>query len=121
LKAISIAGVVLLLAATRGALALTGAELAGNWIVSWQPDNTRNALYLSERNGRLAGTYLNDERASCSVTGNIRSLDRRISLQIVCPKWDIRMNGVAAPDGRTVTGSYEAYIEVAGKFSMVRR
>ncbi len=46
---------------------------------------------------------------------------RRVALTIRCPRWDIRMEGIAAADGRTVSGTYQAYVGATGTFTMVKR
>jgi len=107
----------LFLAMTAGQ---TGAaELAGRWLIRWD-DNPKNenALSLSARNDRLTGTYINDSKNSCTVTGNINVRTQEFALTIVCPAWDIRMHGSGAGDGRSAAGSYQAYVNSRGKFTM---
>ena len=102
-------------------LAEAGADdLAGRWIVVWS-NTSRNAMTLANKNGRLSGTYENDDKDSCSLTGNLLASNQHVALQIVCPKWDIRMQGIAAKDGKTIRGSYQAYVDGVGKFVMTRQ
>ena len=42
----------------------------------------------------------------------------QVAFQIVGPQWNIRMQGVAAPNGHTISGNYQAYIDSAGTFTM---
>ncbi len=95
------------------------ADLAGRWLIRWgdNPKN-ENALSLSGRNDRLAGTYINDSKNSCTVTGNINQQSGEFALTIVCPAWDIRMQGSKATDGKSAAGSYQAYVNSRGKFTM---
>jgi hypothetical protein len=95
-------------------------DLAGRWTVTWS-NNSKNALSLTNRNGRFSGAYENDNKDSCSLTGNFLASNQHLALQIVCPKWDIRMQGVASQDGRTISGSYQAYVDGVGKFTMTKQ
>jgi hypothetical protein len=95
-------------------------DLAGRWTVTWS-NNSRNALSLTNKSGRFSGTYENDSKDSCSLTGNFLASNQRLAFQIVCPKWDIRMQGVASKDGKTISGSYQAYVDGVGKFTMTRQ
>jgi hypothetical protein len=95
----------------------TAGDLTGRWIIRWE-NNTKNenAASLTLHGDRLSGTYINDSKASCSVTGNVR--DQIFSLTIVCPQWDIRMQGHQTADGRNASGKYQAYIDTKGVFTM---
>jgi len=95
-------------------------DLAGRWNVTWS-NTSKNELSLASKNGRLSGTYRNDDNDSCSVTGNFLASNQHAAIQIVCPKWDIRMQGTASKDGKTVRGSYQAYVDGVGKFVMTRQ
>jgi hypothetical protein len=88
--------------------------------VLWE-NNSKNAMSLTNKNGRFSGTYENDQKDSCSVTGNFQSSSRSLALQIVCPNWDIRMQGIATPNGKTINGSYQAYIDATGTFTMAKQ
>lgn len=78
-------------------------------------------MSLTNKGGRFFGTYENDAKDSCSVTGNLQAETRRVAFQIVCPKWDIRMQGLAPPNGKTISGNYQAYVDDAGGFKMVKQ
>jgi hypothetical protein len=75
-------------------------------------------MSLALTGGRFSGNYINDDDSSCSVSGNFDPTGRRIALQIVCPNWDIRMEGSASSDGSAVEGTYRAYIDTTGNFVM---
>src|SRR6185503_15692645 len=95
-KAIGAAGcclgfaLILSLAPAASAVAQQAAVPSGEWIVTW-PNDSKNLLVLTNRDERLSGTYTNDDKQACSVSGSFRSSDRALSLQIVCAKWDTRM------------------------------
>lgn len=95
--------------------------LAGSWIVTWDnnPEN-KNSLSLQNKDGRLSGTYINDSKQSCPVTGKIGAAsDRNLVLKVVCPAWNIDMQG--ASDDQKGSGTYRAYGKVSGVFTMVRQ
>jgi hypothetical protein len=95
-------------------------DLAGRWAVTWS-NTSRNAMSLANKSGRFSGTYQNDDKDSCSVTGNFLASNQHLALQIVCPKWDIRMQGTASKDSKTIRGSYQAYVDGVGKFVMTKQ
>jgi hypothetical protein len=95
-------------------------DLAGHWTVTWS-NTSKNVMSLANKNGRLSGAYDNDDKDSCSVTGNFLASNQHVALQIVCPKWDIRMQGTASKDSKTIRGSYQAYVDGVGKFVMTKQ
>jgi hypothetical protein len=95
-------------------------DLAGRWSVIWS-NTSKNAMTLANKNGRFTGNYENDDKDSCSVTGNFLASNQHVAIQIVCPKWDIRMQGTAAKDSKTIRGSYQAYVDGVGKFVMTKQ
>jgi hypothetical protein len=95
-------------------------DLAGRWTVAW-PNNSKNTMTLMSKNGRFSGTYENDDKEPCSVTGNFQASNRHLAFQIVCPKWDIRMQGIASQNSKTISGSYQAYIDGTGQFTMAKQ
>lgn len=100
--------------------AIAGAdELAGPWIVRWEnsPKN-ENTISLVVAAGRLSGTYTNDDKMTCAVTGNVDEGTREMALSIICLKWDIRMQGRASTSWNRVSGDYQAYVNTKGIFSM---
>ena len=95
-------------------------DLAGRWAVTWS-NISKNNISLANKSGRFSGTYENDDKDSCSVTGNFLASNRHVAIQIVCPKWDIRMQGVASKDNRTIRGNYQANVDSTGKFVMTKQ
>jgi len=95
-------------------------DLVGRWSVTWS-NTSKNPMSLANKNGRFSGTYENDDKDSCSVTGNFLASNQHVALQIVCPKWDIRMQGTASKDSKTIRGSYQAYVDGVGKFVMTKQ
>jgi hypothetical protein len=95
-------------------------DLAGRWTVIWS-NTSKNNISLANKGGRFSGTYENDDKDSCPVTGNFLASNQHLALQIVCPKWDIRLQGTASKDGKTVRGSYQAYVDGVGKFVMTKQ
>jgi len=95
-------------------------DLAGRWSVIWS-NTSKNAMSLANKNGRFSGTYENDDKDSCTVTGNFLASNQHVAIQIVCPKWDIRMQGTASKDSKTIRGSYQAYVGGVGKFVMTKQ
>jgi hypothetical protein len=95
-------------------------DLVGRWTVTWS-NTSKNAMTLANKSGRLSGTYENEDKDSCSLTGNFLTSNQHVALQIVCPKWDIRMQGVASKDSKTIRGSYQANVDSVGKFVMTKQ
>ncbi len=115
-----LAGIIVLAGAGAALPQSSADDLAGSWIVTWD-NNSKNAMSFTNKNGRFSGTYQNDNHDSCSVTGNFQAAGRKVAFQVVCPNWDIRMQGAAAANGRTIAGTYQAYIDVSNKFSMAKQ
>jgi hypothetical protein len=112
----------ILLLLPSSAFALTPAEFAGRWSVTWD-NSSKNNMTLAVSGERFSGTYTNDAGASCSVTGNFlaAAATAAVAFQIVCPLWDIRMDGRSTADGKSINGSYRAYVDGSGPFSMVKQ
>src|ERR1700746_3505550 len=72
-------------------------DLAGSWTVIWS-NTSKNDMKLANKNGRFSGSYENDDKESCSLTGNYLASNQHVALQIVCPKWDIRMQVIDSRD-----------------------
>jgi hypothetical protein len=96
-------------------------DISGAWIAIWSNNNSRNDLLLGYGGGQLTGTYINDAKEHCTVSGNLLDGVRRFVLTVRCPRWDILMEGLVAADGRTASGSYRAYGSATGTFTMMRR
>ena len=102
-------------------LAQAGADdLVGRWTVTWS-NTSKNIMSLANKNGRFSGAYENEDKISCPVTGNFLASNQHLALQIVCPKWDIRMQGTASKDSKTIRGSYQANVDGVGKFVMTKQ
>jgi len=111
----------LLISFTGSGVARAGADdLAGSWTVTWS-NTSKNEMKLTSKSGRFSGSYENDDKESCSLTGNYLASNQHVAFQIVCPKWDIRMQGIASKDSKTVRGSYQAYVDGVGKFVMTKQ
>jgi hypothetical protein len=95
-------------------------DFAGRWTVTWS-NASKNAMSLANKSGRFSGTYENDDKDSCSVTGNFLASNLHVAIQIVCPNWDIRMQGTVAKDNKTIRGNYQAYVDGVGKFVMTKQ
>ena len=44
-------------------------DLAGRWTVTWS-NTSKNDMKLANKDGRFSGSYENDDKESCSLTGN---------------------------------------------------
>jgi hypothetical protein len=112
---------VILLMAFPGLCPAVGSrDLAGSWVIRWDNDpGNQNRLNLSG-DARLTGIYINDDKSQCPVRGNLEPQTRAIALQIECPKWGIRLQGVVTADATQVSGSYQAYTDATGTFTMNR-
>jgi hypothetical protein len=97
-------------------------DLSGQWTVTWAGDaSNTNPMVLKLQDTRFKGTYGSDNGDTCSVTGVLRPEDQRLAIQIVCPDWDIRMEGGVSADGNVITGAYQAYVDSSGMFSMAKK
>ena len=112
----------LLLASCVGyGIAQAGADdLTGRWTVTWS-NTSKNPMTLANKNGRFSGSFENDDKESCPLTGNFLASNQHVAIQIVCPKWDIRLQGTASKDSKTIRGSYQAYVDGVGKFVMTKQ
>ncbi|MFZ1982649.1 MAG: hypothetical protein WAU61_15205 [Smithella sp.] len=95
-------------------------DYSGMWAVTWLDNNTRNPMSLNQNKDQLTGIYTNDNKESCSVTGEYIKSNRQILLSIKCPAWGIQMDGIPSLDGKTIEGKYVAYGTSAGKFIMAK-
>ena len=84
------------------AFSLNGNELSGDWTVTW-PNNenkqNQNDMSLTYSDGSFSGTYINDGKDSCPVSGALAKANGHLILHIKCPKWGIEMDGTASADG----------------------
>lgn len=111
-----------LIGISAGGVFAQDVNLSGPWIVQW-PNNTRNSMTLNvgDKKVRYFGTFESDDKSTCRVTGSYQASNRRVALQITCPNWDARLQGAVSPDGRSVSGSYQAFVDSSGQFTMTRK
>jgi hypothetical protein len=95
-------------------------DLSGNWTVRWLSNDTYNPMFLTQAKEILSGTYTNDKKDYCSVSGKFNPNSNTITLQIVCQEWKIRMEGFSSLDRKLIVGSYLAYGNSVGGFMMNR-
>jgi uncharacterized protein (TIGR02996 family) len=95
-------------------------RLAGTWSIMWEgnPANT-NPIRLSQSGDAIEGTYLNDARETCKVTGRVDHENGIVNFTI---KGDsvhfvILCDGIIAGASR-VEGRYQAYGNSMGSFRM---
>ncbi len=103
------------------AFSLNGNELSGSWMVTWADDQkNHNEMSLTYADGSLSGTYINDSQDSCPVSGALAEANGHLILHIKCPKWGIEMDGTASAGGKTAKGTYWAYGDTSGPFTMTK-
>jgi hypothetical protein len=119
--------VTLILAASiamAGSLAHPGqavTDFSGTWQVRWLSNDSRNPMTLNQASGKFTGTYINDAKDHCSVSGEFAAATRQVTLRIACPKWGIEMEGYASLDGKLIVGKYLAYGNADGGFTMTKK
>jgi len=118
-KKVTFAIILLALIFSGSAFALSASDLDGRWTVTW-PNNSRNAIKLTHSGGSVSGIYVSDDGALCPVSVSLVATTGSVTFHVVCPKWDIKMNGVASPNGGAVNGSYLAYGNATGQFAMLK-
>jgi len=96
-------------------------DFSGKWQVRWLSNDSRNPMTLSQASGNFMGTYINDAKDHCSVSGEFAAATRQVTLRIACPKWGIEMEGYASLDGKLIVGKYVAYGNAAGGFTMTKK
>jgi hypothetical protein len=89
--------------------------------VRWLSNDSRNPMILNQASGKFTGTYINDAKDHCSVSGEFAAASRQVTLRIACPKWDIEMEGYASLDGKLIVGKYLAYGNAVGGFTMTKK
>ncbi|MEQ1752559.1 MAG: hypothetical protein ABL973_00335 [Micropepsaceae bacterium] len=120
-RALKIAAHAALLFAALTASA-SATDLTGKWRVTWaQNVNNTNNLDLTQSENRITGTYVNDAKENCRITGTIDEAGTQLALQVACKTWGIRMEGTVSVDRTTVSGNYAAYLDDKGTFVMKRR
>ena len=116
---LTVASIILAGALSHSGQAVT--DFSGKWQVRWLSNDSRNPLTLSQASGKLTGTYINDAKDHCSVSGEFAAATRQVTLRIACPKWNIEMEGYASLDGKLVVGKYVAYGNAVGGFTMTKK
>lgn len=109
---------------TAGSLAHPGqaiTDFSGKWHVRWLSNDSRNPMTLNQTSGKFTGTYINDAKDRCSVSGEFAATTRQVTLHIACPKWGIDMEGYASLDGKLIVGKYLAYGNAVGGFTMTKK
>jgi len=96
-------------------------DFPGKWQVRWLSNDSRNPLTLSQASGKFTGTYINDAKDHCSVSGEFAAATRQVMLRIACPKWGIEMEGYASLDGKLIVGKYLAYGNAVGGLTMTKK
>ncbi len=96
-------------------------DFSGKWQVRWLSNDSRNPLSLNQASGNFTGTYINDAKDHCSVSGEFAAATRQVTLRIACPKWGIEMEGYASLDGKLIVGKYVAYGNAVGGFTMTKK
>jgi len=96
-------------------------DFSGKWQVRWLSNDSRNPLTLSQASGKFTGTYINDAKDRCSVSGEFAAATRQVTLRIACPKWGIEMEGYASLDGKLIVGKYVAYGNAVGGFTLTKK
>ncbi len=107
-----------------GSLSYSGqavTDFSGKWQARWLSNDSRNPVTLNQASGKLTGTYINDAKDHCSVSGEFASATRQVTLRIACPKWGIEMEGYASLDGKLIVGKYLAYGNAVGGFTMTKK
>lgn len=96
------------------------ADPTGSWSFIWQNNSANtNPVTLKYENGAITGTYVNDSKEQCPVAGRWNSSEGKVTLTIVCPRWEIKCEG-SIKDPNLVIGRYAAYGNSAGDFRLLR-
>jgi hypothetical protein len=94
-------------------------ELTGKWIITWLDNNDTQPIELVQSGNNISGTYINNSKDSCPVSGSLSG--SALSFTVQCPKWDIKMSGTVTPKGKTVeNGTYTAYGRHTSPFRMAK-
>ncbi len=97
-------------------------RLAGTWSIMWcgNPANT-NPIKLSQSGDTIEGTYLNDARETCKVTGRVDHKSGTASFTIKgdSARFVVLCDGIIA-SASLVEGRYQAYGNSMGSFRMSR-
>ncbi len=102
------------------AFCLSGSQLSGDWTVTFANDaKYQNEMSFTYSDGNFSGTYINDSKDSCPVSGTLAEATGHLILHIKCPKWGIELEGTASSDGKTIKGDYN-WPSGNGPFTMAK-
>ncbi len=101
------------------AVAANPPDISGNWLIKWD-SGPPNALVLANTGGDLSGTYTNDAKQTCSVTGRYGAANRDFAVHIQCSNYNVELQGSLSADGATGPGKYWFKGTMTGTFTMVR-
>ena len=121
--------VLVILMALLAPITCVGAEknlpkvnLDGSWSITWDanPENV-NPVKFSQSGDKIKGTYLNDAKETCKVTGLVDREKGTVSFTIEGPssEFKIKCDGLLV-NAKLVKGSYFAYAKLKGSFRMSR-
>ncbi len=96
-------------------------NFTGVWTISWNHSATNtNIVKLTHRGAAsFTGTYIDDDRQACPVTGKVIS-PTTITLTIACIAWESKIDG-SVKNSKLISGSYKAYKTSTGTFTMSRK
>jgi hypothetical protein len=94
-------------------------DISGNWLIKWD-SGPPNALFLTNTGGDLSGTYTNDAKQTCSVTGHYSAANRDFAVHIQCSNYNVELQGSLSADGATAPGKYWFKGTMTGTFTMAR-
>jgi hypothetical protein len=102
------------------AFAASASDISGNWVIKWD-SGPPNALSLTTNaDGDLSGTYTNDAKQTCSVTGHYGAATRDFAVHIKCSNYNVELEGSLSADGATAPGKYWFKGTMTGTFTMAR-
>ena len=97
-------------------------RLAGTWSIMWDGASANtNPIKLSQSGDTIEGTYLNDARETCQVTGRVDHKSSRASFTITGDngRFVVLCDGIIA-SASLVEGRYQADGNSTGSFRMSR-
>ncbi len=97
-------------------------DLTGSWTIFWVHDDptNRNPIELVQSGDRIEGTYLNDARESCKVTGAIDREKRFVIFTIRGERLDFAIECTGIPASAKVIEGRWYRGDITGTFRMSR-
>jgi hypothetical protein len=103
-------------------------SLNGAWVITWPPgkenadgtenlNSTRNHLTLAADKLHLTGSYIDNDKSSCPLTGDLAAETKKVTIHIDCAQWKIDLNGVASSDSHQIKGAFTALGTSSGDIS----